>query len=104
MVRLFDFLALRADRQARGFEVFMGASLVPAGFGVSVFWVRHGFVMLLFIFSVNLLTLKMHRNLPVHFADDRILPCSGPPHRRCKDLYSQNHGAVPWGWISATVL
>ncbi len=44
---LLDFLALRADRQIRGLEVFVGASLIPTGFGMSVFWIRHVRVMLL---------------------------------------------------------
>jgi hypothetical protein len=41
MMGLFDFLALRADRQIRGLQVFMGASLVSPGLGMSVFLVCH---------------------------------------------------------------
>ncbi len=112
----FDFLALRTDCQIRGLEVFVGASFIPPGFGMSVFWICHVCVMLLklflkrpfaslgvtflqretVIFSVNLLTLKMHRSLPVHFADDRTLFCSGPLRRHCKDLCSPGRGGGPW--------
>ena len=49
-MRLFDLLALGADRERGGFQVLVGASLVPAGSGCSVFWVRHGSVMLLKLF------------------------------------------------------
>lgn len=41
MMRLFDLLALRADREVRRLEEFMSASFVPAGFGCSVFWICH---------------------------------------------------------------
>ena len=112
----FDFLALRTDCQIRGLEVFVGASFIPPGFGMSVFWICHVRVMLLklflkspfaslgvtflqretVIFSVNLLMLKMHRSLPVHFVDDRTQFCSDLLRRHCKDLYSQDCGAVPW--------
>ncbi len=51
VVRLLDFLALRADREIRGLEEFVGPSLVPAGLGMSVFWVSHVRAMLLTVNS-----------------------------------------------------
>jgi hypothetical protein len=50
MMGLLDFLALRANREVRGFEELVGASFIPAGFRVSVFWVCHDRVMLLYYF------------------------------------------------------
>jgi hypothetical protein len=41
MVRLFYLLALRADREVRRLEELVRTSLVPAGLGCFVFWIRH---------------------------------------------------------------
>jgi hypothetical protein len=50
MVRFFDLLALRADPDAGGFQVFMRTPFVSAGLGCFVFWISHvSIVLLLFI-------------------------------------------------------
>lgn len=41
VMRLLDFLALRADREVRSLKKFMSASFVPPGLGSFVFWICH---------------------------------------------------------------
>src|SRR5512139_696322 len=41
VVRFLDLLALRADREVRRLEMLVRAPLVPAGLGMSVFWICH---------------------------------------------------------------
>ena len=51
MVRLFDLLALWADREIRRLEEFMSPSLIPARLGCFISWVRHDLLLLLLIFK-----------------------------------------------------
>ena len=95
VMRFFHFLALRAYREIRGFEMLVGAPLVPAGFRCFVFWIRHGLVLLLIVFLINPSMLRTLRTPPGRPSGNRSPLHSGPFHRSGRGLCSRDGEAGP---------